>query len=284
MLGRNTSWRQGSLLSKETACSLNLMNRDDIEKIAVIISHDCDLASDETTFEVIVGTMGVNVNKDFRGAKHPRRLQLFYTENNGGESKTIIVELTHADRKVIPRARLDEQCSLNDSLHLLEGEKRSLKQWLAARYGRPAFPNKFEGYLRKSTKKRLTVESEISTILRKDTEHLVGLFFDLEDCRNKDLPDGEAYPLNIVVVYDHIESVGELGRVQAERISAELIELFHRAYGKPEDATEIALGTCEGKADIYFSLADLRRMDQWRLEYISLRNGSEIIASDELNL
>ena len=35
-------------------------------------------------------------------------------------------------------------------------------------------------------------------------------------------------------------------------------------------ATEIALENCGAVADTYMTLADLRKVDQWRLEYISL--------------
>jgi hypothetical protein len=39
----------------------------------------------------------------------------------------------------------------------------------------------------------------------------------------------------------------------------------------PDVATEITLDACEAVADTHLTLADLRRVDQWRLEYISLR-------------
>ena len=40
-------------------------------------------------------------------------------------------------------------------------------------------------------------------------------------------------------------------------------------------ATEIALDACEAVADTYMTLADLRRVDQWRLEYMSLRDDNQ---------
>jgi len=41
-------------------------------------------------------------------------------------------------------------------------------------------------------------------------------------------------------------------------------------YGKPDAATEVVPDACEAVADPSITLADLRRVDQWRLEYISL--------------
>lgn len=71
------------------------------------------------------------------------------------------------------------------------------------------------------------------------------------------------------MVYDATEG-GAQARQAAEKVASQLRELFEQAYGKPEAATEIALEACEAVADISITLADLRRVDQWRLEYISL--------------
>ncbi|MGU5684485.1 hypothetical protein ACV1DN_09760 [Aeromonas allosaccharophila] len=280
MLGRETSWRQGCVLTTEAACILGLIDDTNKDKLVIVISHDCDLASEELTFEVIVGSVIGEANKVFRSARNPRKLHLNYIDNS---MANVSVELTHSEKIVIQRDKLSEQCKLNTVLVLPDDEKRTLKQWLAARYGRPAFPNTFENHLRKPTVKRKTVEKEIAEILAGETDHLVGLFFDLEDFRHNEPPTGESYPLNIYVVYDTIKSGGEPGRLQAVAIANSLTDLFHRAYGLPEEATEIALGTCKERADVMFSIADLRRMDQWRLEYISLGAGDDIIAADELN-
>ena len=55
----------------------------------------------------------------------------------------------------------------------------------------------------------------------------------------------------------------------------QLRELFENTYGKPDVATEIALDACEAVADTRLTLANLRRVDQWRLEYISLRDDDQ---------
>ncbi|MBB5421799.1 hypothetical protein [Paraburkholderia atlantica] len=57
----------------------------------------------------------------------------------------------------------------------------------------------------------------------------------------------------------------------AEKAASEISELFTSVYGKPEKAKEIALESSVAVADTHLSLADLRRVDQWRLEYMSLR-------------
>lgn len=50
---------------------------------------------------------------------------------------------------------------------------------------------------------------------------------------------------------------------------------FRYRIRKADVATEIASDACEAVADTYMSLADLRRADQWRLEYVSLRDDEQ---------
>jgi hypothetical protein len=127
--------------------------------------------------------------------------------------------------------------------------------------------------MRKLSGKR-TVEYLIAKILEPDAKYLVGLFFDLGEQRGAEAVEGEPYALSVSVVYDATEGSGE-ARESAERVAAQLRELFEETYGKPDVATEIAVDACEAVADTRLTLADLRRVDQWRLEYISLRNDDQ---------
>ena len=52
-------------------------------------------------------------------------------------------------------------------------------------------------------------------------------------------------------------------------------KLFYETFGSPSHATELILESCEAVADTLFSLADIRKVDQWRLEYISLRKNPQ---------
>jgi len=268
MLTRDTDWRQGDLLTQEAAAKLTALNGAVGEKHrVVVITHDCDLPhGGETSVEVIVAEVMERVNPQFTRAKNPRTLHLSY-EMLGGSP--IVVEIRHAARHVVPKEEF-EKCAVRDgNASLPVDSKRALKQWLAARYGRPAFPNAFEDRLRKSIGRRNTVERQIGKILEPEAKHLVGLFFDLGEWSSAEAPTGEPYSLSISVVYDATEG-GPQARESAEQVARELRELFECAYGKPDIATEIALDACEAVADTSITLADLRRADQWRLEYISL--------------
>ncbi len=268
MLTRDTDWRQGDLLTQDAAARLTALNGVVGEKHrVVVITHDCDIPHDgETSVEVIVAYVVNAPNPQFSYAKNPRKLHLGY-EIAGGQS--IVVELRHTERRPVPKGEFEKHAARDGSALLPVDAKRALKQWLAARYGRPAFPNAFEDRLRKSISKKNTVERQIGKILEPEAKHLVGLFFDLGEQRSTDVAVGQPYALSISVVYDAIEG-GTQARQSAEKVAGQLRELFEQAYGKPDSASEIALDACEAVADTSITLADLRRVDQWRLEYISL--------------
>jgi hypothetical protein len=272
MLPRDTDWRQGDLLTQETAVELGLVDVADTARRVIVITHDCDLPNETEAFvEVIIAEQVVKNPKpdpQLSYAKNPRRLHLICDE--ASFAKSLVLELRHTGRRSVPTADFAHRALKDSAVTLSTDAKRTLKQWLAARYGRPAFPNAFESRLRKLSGRR-TIEQKISKILEPAAKHLVGLFFDLGKQRTVEVVDGEPYELSVSVVYDAVEG-GSQTRHAAESVATQLHQLFEEAYGKPDVATEIALDNCEAVADTHMTLADLRRVDQWRLEYISLRD------------
>lgn len=268
MLGRNTLWRQGSVIAQADAIAAGLFDETSSSlKRALVITHDCDLPNDkEPKVEVMVGDVVCELNKQFARARNVRRLHLAFDICSGGQ-QFLDLQITSKQficKSLIVDANPDTNWVLSDE------EKRVLKQWLAARYGRPAFPNAFESHLRENVSKKDTVEDRIGKALEKVSAHLVGVFFDLGENRAAELTDGSPYDLRITVVYDASEG-GQPARLAAEEVASEIREIFKSAYGSPDKATKIALESCEAVADLHFSLSDLRKVDQWRVEYISLR-------------
>lgn len=267
MLGRDTEWRQGNLLSDDSAHALGLVESTSSRRRVVVISHDCDLPNNAEEFvEVIVGTELDTSDAMLENARNPRRLHISFTNELREQLR---IELQHINRKHVPKSEFAYNGVGDLNFTLSTDQKRALKQWLAARYGRPAFPNAFETRLRKQARGK-SVEQRIARILEPASSHLVALLFDLGEDRECEHPDGEAYFLSISVVYDSTEG-GQLAREAADNAACELRALFNEAYGTPDMATEIALESCNAVADTFVSLADLRKVDQWRLEYISLR-------------
>ena len=268
MLGRDTPWRQGSVIAQADAIAAGLFDEGSADlKRALVITHDCDLPNDkEPEVEVMVGDVVDKLNKQFARARNVRRLHLAF-DTPSGVQQFLDLQITSRQsisKSLIAGSKPDGGWVLSDE------EKRALKQWLAARYGRPAFPNAFETHLRKNVSKKETVEDRLGKVLEKVSAHLVGVFFDLGENRAAELTDGTPYDLRITVVYDASEG-GQPARLAAEDVVSEIREIFQSAYGPPDAATEIALESCEAVADLRFPLSDLRKVDQWRAEYISLR-------------
>lgn len=268
MLGRDTPWRQGSLIAQADAIAAGLFDGASADlKRALVITHDCDLPNDkEPEVEVMVGDVVDKLNKQFARARNVRRLHLAFDTPSGTQQ---FLDLQITARQSICKSRI-AAAKPDSSWVLSDEEKRALKQWLAARYGRPAFPNAFETHLRKNVSKKETVEDRLGKALEKVSAHLVGVFFDLGENRAAELTDGTPYDLRITVVYD-ASAGGQPARLAAEEVVSEIREIFQSAYGPPDAATEIALESCEAVADLRFPLSDLRKVDQWRAEYISLR-------------
>ena len=265
MFGRDTNWRQGSVLNPESTKSLNLIEENCSNRIAIVITHDCDLASElEEFIDVIVGVHTKELDPMLVAGRNPRRLHL---ELYSVPDSRVPIELCHTNRHTIYKKhrRLLQQ---TEDFSLSDNEKRTLKQWLAARYGRPAFPNSFETRLRTKKGKR-TVEQQIAKIVKPYSNHLVGLFLDLGENRTIELPDGTPYYISISIVYDAVEG-GTKARLDAEKASQEISALFTEVYGPVETTTDVGLENCEAVADTFMTLSDIRRIDQWRLEYLSL--------------
>lgn len=276
MLGRDTEWRQGHLLSEAHAARLDLGPAEGTR--IVVATHDCDLANDhEPEIELLVGKGLDRPDGILENARNPRRLHLTYSTPDG----RTYVEVSHASRCSVSRDRFVEAADGVSQCGLEPDQKRSLKQWLAARYGRPAFPNAFETRLRKQYGKE-QVEKLIGKAAKPEAKFLVGIFFDLGEDREAELVSKAPYFLSISVVYEATEG-GPAAREAAERTAEALTELFHSAYGNVDAPDAVILERCSAMADTAMTLADLRKVDQWRLEYVSLAEspiGSFVGAGD----
>lgn len=263
-------WLQGHVLTDDDSTALGLKDSDDHLTKVVVISHDCDIQSgSENCIEIIIGKL-VKSSGQFTNAKHPRIIHISYAGKSDSEFNAI--ELRHSGRCVFEKEnfRLNTPC---DEYPIDSDEKRSLKQWLGAKYARPAFPDEFERRIRAfdDRKKKIRFENELAEILRENSRYLLAIYFDLGQSRYTELPESEAYELSIYAVFD-----SEKGWTEAEnetkQLCARLRERFEFYYGTPDQAALIALDYCEAISDSEFTLSQLRKMDHWRVEYVSLED------------
>ncbi len=253
----NAKLEQGSVLTKEDAFELGLINSADCNNRAVIISHDCDLANNVEYIEFIIGTLIHTPHPLRQHAHHPRQLHLTFDLD-----EPFHIELDYHSKKMIEKSKVISK--VTKILGISEHGKQILKQWLAAGYGRPAFPNEFEKRLDK-------IKEKIKKTLAPESKYIFGLFFNLGKDRIVELGTDDPYCLSISVVYDSSQE-GLPAKEAGERVAAKLQEFFEKTYGMADSAKGIALEKCVAVADSLISLADLRKVDQWRLEYISLKN------------
>lgn len=281
MLLRGTNWRQGHVLKDEDAFFLGLVESLGTSSKIVIITHDCDIPSDKVqNIEYIRGTL-VQTDKSFTRAKNPRLLHLQIQNNEGTLDSSI--SLNQENKSFIKKSEFVNITYNDENIQFNDEEKKILKQWLAGRYGRPAFPDAFEIRFKKYVSKRQTLEQKIAKILSPISETIVGVFFNLGNERFIDLEDGIPYYLSILIVYDAVEG-GPDARMKSEKAAAELETLLLNIYGAVETATEIGLEKCSAVADNFLTLADIRKLDQWRLEYISLEGDEEFMSIAETPL
>lgn len=174
MLVRGTSWRQGHVLKHDDAVSLGILQPDETNHKVVVITHDCDLQSNsEKNVELMFGPLKKGSSR-MKRAKHPRILDLCF--ENPESAKKNAVELRHERKVIFPKEAFC--CEENDpAFSISTEEKQALKQWLAAKYGRPAFPNSFEERLRAYDEdKKFIFEKEVADIIATNAEHLIGVF------------------------------------------------------------------------------------------------------------
>ena len=270
MQERILKWRQGSVLNEISAKHLGLIDESQVNLLPVIITHDCDLQhTKEEIVELIIGEKIENLESNYTKAKNPRRLHLDFISDG---KNYIYLNLEFSNKKNVSKEDLLNLRQKESIFEISPKSKQALKQWLAARYGRPAFPNLFEKYLRESSGNR-TVESQLAKILEPFETYIVGIFFDLGKHKSIDLKENEPYKLRIAVVYDSTTN-GIDARTASEEVVQRIDSLFAEVYGKYENATKIELESCSAISDQQFTLSDIRNMDQWRLEYLSIGHES----------
>ena len=262
---RETPWRQGSVIPSGIAVMLQLFGEEESTKVAVVISHDCDLAQVsevEPWIEVIVGTRVAEANGNYTHAKTARRLHLYFEE----EDKETIVELHAGGKTQVDKERLaghepDEDFRLDVKQHAI------LQTWLAARYRRAAFPDEFERRL-----KAAKLHEAIAKILKPLGDEIIAIFFDVDegqDCVERVGPD-DTYTLFISLLYS---TARDSAADAADKAASQIKSAFEKAFfvtGK-NIWQNIELFECEPISDEALTYGLSVVMKKWNLDYMSFR-------------
>jgi hypothetical protein len=261
---RTTPWRQGHLLTEEAATTLNLGNEQPRAAV-VVISHDCDLAmapSKEPNVEVIAGRVIDAPDGNFAHSKNARTLHVPFI---GGNRKQWI-ELCATDKLAIGKADLAGFAPRPD-LGLDQSGHSTLQRWLAGRYRRAAFPDAFENRLKENR-----LQEKLVGILKPLGEHIVALFFDVDDGRDEVRTDPtDTYALRIYVAYA-TDPDPRKAQAAAVEVRDKIETAFRQKLFEPTQQWRyIELCECVAISDESLTYRQSTLFKQWHLEYISLR-------------
>jgi hypothetical protein len=251
-------WRQGKIVRHDDNQKIaELFGEGFSENIRfIIVSQNCDLVHESYENEpnaeiVLVKPVEGAVNGNYTHGKHPRYLQISLNDMNG-DSKNY--QCHAASRKMIPRETL-ETIIPSDDIILSEHELQVLKQWLASRYNRYAFPDSFNNRVYDARRK-------IERTLKSTGKKIVAVYLSLMPW--DEVPEGTSYQLVIYATmlandFAHEESKqkvnGSIDMIATEINACEGIDVIDHGVKSEDEVT----------------LTDLRMLKKWNYDYFSFR-------------
>jgi hypothetical protein len=263
---RDTPWRQGHVLTNESSVALGVVRAEDAETaLAIVISHDCDLAQEpetEESVEIIVANRIDVANGNFTHAKNSRRLHL---ECSIDEAPTYL-DMQAQHKTGIKKAALADHAPAANVV--VKPEDRSiLQRWLAARYRRSAFPDEFERRLNDTG-----VTKRITKIVEPLGKYLVAVFFDVDEGVERDRKgEKDLYILRIDLLYS-TEDDPAAAQEAAEKAATAIEAAFReRCFDAATGWKWIELLGCVPISDEAMTYAMSTQLKRWNMDYLSLR-------------
>jgi hypothetical protein len=262
---RQTPWRQGQVLPDDAFRSLLPSLRDSDFDVAVVISHDCDLAQPpnvEPVVEVIPGKRIERLDGNHSFAKNARRLNLSYT----GDNAVIHIDLSARDRTSIGKLQLADY-EPNGAMALGSDGRSILQRWLSLRYRRSAFPDEFDRRLEVTG-----VPERMKAILKPLGSVIVAVYFDVDKGQEVNPKSAdEPYALFIHLLYTEQNDPECLNKAQdaAKKIERLFRERYYNAATRAW--RDIELEACEPISDHAMTIAQSLNLMRWNADYISLR-------------
>lgn len=263
---RDNPWRQGHAVTVATARELRLAPQGDDREIAVVISHDCDLAQlsgIEPNVEMIVGQIVGEPDGNFTHAKNPRKLHLPFSTSTGD----VVLELLATAKVVVSKAALLGATPRKD--FGLTPERHSvLQRWLAARYRRGSFANAFEDRLDNTG-----LKDKLVRILKPLGEHIVAVFFDVDDGQEVDrIVANDTYTLDIYLLYSTDKDPSKAAAAAAEAKRKIDAACEAALYDKQKGWQFIELRACTVMSDEAMTYRQSCLFKKWPIDYLSLRD------------
>jgi len=256
---RKTKWRQGKIVQSEHLRALGAAEIDPDLNLAIAISHDCDIANDnlniEPFVEFVLGRSVEEIDRNKEFGKNPRELDLKARHFDAA----VFLEF-YAPQKIIINKELLVGVEPDDEYIIEDSELLALRGWLAARYRRHAFPDSFN-------ERFFPIAKAIEQKGKKNPSGIIGYWVDYQP-RDIELPAEEPYEVWLYIVY---AEDNQAYKIKAEELALNLNSNFSKLKEKSKASGDLDLRECEAYSERGFTLADMRELLQYHLEYISYR-------------
>lgn len=262
-------WALGRVFTAGSAPTLvNLIpdkHKDD-DSIYVAVTHDCSIInpclSSEPYVEYLSARPIASENGHFVNARNIRRLH-FQIEVNGSPTW---YEASMSFRGFIDRQSI-ETCAPDEDYTLTNQSCLVLKRWLSNRYVSQTFPDRFNDLT-----SHLVANSKAPLIKAFNTEigkacHSIFISLTPDD---QDLPPEESYELTVLLLFREDIAI-DIGRPALAEFGDRIKETLSSTRGL-EPINVFAL------TDADATYAQIVKMTRWQLDYVSLKDDSEVIA------
>lgn len=262
---RETPWRQGHLIDKKALAALGLNANNESGIIAIIITHDCDLAQDsavEPTVEILQGKLINALDGNYTNSKSSRTLHISFEGQ-----VPIFAEFVATDKIYIGKHSLAG--FLPNETHFLSVEnKTTFQRWLSSRYRRSAFPDEFENRLVRITK----LSEKIAKAVKATGECVSAIFFNVDD--GEELPksdENDVYILDIMILHSETPSYEDAG-VAANVVKKVIEKAFRdKIFDDLSNCWKhIELRSIEVYSEYSLNYNEFKSLKAWRLDHVSL--------------
>ncbi len=236
------------------------------DTVAVVISHDCDLAQlpdTECYCEVIPGFPVDDLNGDLANAKNIRRLHLRFS----GGAINLSAEFAATDKRYIDKTVLaGHQPAAN--VRLTPAELTILQMWLAVRYRRSSFADEFD---RRIKDKSAKFYDKFVKIIKATGTNLLAVLFDVDSGQevNRSGAD-DTYSLSIYLLFN-VEEDPAKAETAAQSAAEEIRALLTKCFFVGDKWQNIELRNCEPISEAAMTVHIARRLKPWNFDYLSLR-------------
>jgi hypothetical protein len=230
------------------------------ELVGVVVSHDCDICASskvEPYIEVVQADFTKKQDGNLTFGKNPRILQLEIRAEK--ESKELV---TFDIRSLI---RVQKESFFHNAkpyrCQLISRDIVVLRRWMAARYGRSAFPGAFEDLLRNS------VFDKLEKLASAKGKNIRALYFDLDNNQLIERKEGDdPYELAIYVVHP-----SDTDNDEAASFASDVASIFRQGFFKESTHTweGVRLLSCDSISEDTFTLELANNTKPWRLDHRS---------------